>query len=287
MPRLAFSTVATPDWTLTAVVRSAARWGYDGVELRTFGSGSRAFACDPALTAADKVRRIFADHGLTPACLATSISLDESVRPPVVGRLIGDFERPVRLVKEAIDLAAAIECPLVRVFGFQLLAGERRAACIARIAERLALVADAARNIGVRVVVENGGSFATAAQLNELLDAATDPLLGAAYCSAVAFDAGENPAASLDILGDRLWVAKVKDRDSHRRMCVPGDGVTGCEAFVRELGHRKYGGWIIHEWDRAWLPDLAEPSSILPDAAARIGGWLAQSRPQRPHPARA
>lgn len=274
MPRLAFSTVACPDWTLTQVARSASQWGYDGLELRTFGSGSRGFASDPALTGADKVRRVLSDHGISAACLATSIALDEPVRPPVVGRVIGDFERPVRLVKEAIDLAAAIECPLVRVFGFQLVSGERRASGARRIAERLRLVADAARNTGVRVAVENGGSFCTADQLADLLDAAGDPLLGAAYGNAVAHAAGEDPASGVARLGERLFVAKLRDVDSAHRLCVPGEGEALCEPFVRALAAHK--GWVVVEWDRAWVPGLAPAEAVLPQAAARVGGWLAR-----------
>src|SRR5688572_18579331 len=96
MFKTAFSTVACPEWTLARVASAAAEYGYSGVELRTFGSGSTQFACDPALTAPEKVRSLFGAAGTEIASLATSVAFDEPVRPPVLGRAIGDYERTVR-----------------------------------------------------------------------------------------------------------------------------------------------------------------------------------------------
>ncbi len=76
--RIAFSTVACPDWTSAQVVEKAADMGYDGVELRTLGSGSTGLACDPALGDGAKMRRLFEDGGLTPVCLSTSVALHHS-----------------------------------------------------------------------------------------------------------------------------------------------------------------------------------------------------------------
>ncbi len=42
--KLAFSTVACPDWTLSQVVDRASEMGYQGVELRTLGPGGSAAA---------------------------------------------------------------------------------------------------------------------------------------------------------------------------------------------------------------------------------------------------
>ena len=61
----AFSTVACHEWTLDRVALAAQRLGFASVELRTFGVDSRSFACDPALTDAAKVRRLFAEVGVS------------------------------------------------------------------------------------------------------------------------------------------------------------------------------------------------------------------------------
>src|ERR1043165_2048598 len=165
----AFSTVACPDWTLERVCEVAESVGALGVELRTFGSGSTEFACEPALTSADKVRQLFDKAGVVPCCLATSLRFDRPFDPPVLGRLL-DSEQEVREAKSAIDLARELEIASVRVFGFELGGNESRAEGVARVVDRLAKVADHCRNTGVRLLIENGGSFATGADLADLLD---------------------------------------------------------------------------------------------------------------------
>lgn len=268
----AFSTVACPAWTLERVAAAAAQYGYDGVELRTFGYGSTAIACDPALTSSAKTRSLFAGAGVGIACLATGARFDEPIRPPVMGRVFGDTEAAVRQAKAAIDLAAQVECPLVRVFGFEHPSAEKRAPAVARITERLRLVADAAHNTGVRVVLENGGSFPRAEQVLELIDRVGSPLLGAAYSAPVAFEAGEDPARGARILGQRLWSAKVKDY-ARNVPCTLGLGDVPCAPFVAELVAMNFDGWLVYEWDRLWLPALALAEDVLPDALRRLYEW--------------
>jgi sugar phosphate isomerase/epimerase len=270
MFKTAFSTVACPDWTLQRVANAASQHGFDGVELRSFGSGSRDFACDPALTSAEKVKDILFAAGVQPAVLGTSVSFDEPISPPVLGRIFGDFERPVRLAKSAINLAEAIKCPYVRVYGFELLRSEHRKLGIARIVERLQLVVDAARHSGVRLVLENGGSFATAPRLLEILDRVSSPLLGAAYSLPVAVAAGEDPLEGIRLLGPRLWVAKVKDLKADGTPCQLGEGDLPVADFVRAIQEREERIWLVYEWDRAWIRGLAPPDEVLPDAAQRL-----------------
>ncbi|MBY0312779.1 MAG: sugar phosphate isomerase/epimerase, partial [Phycisphaerales bacterium] len=171
MLKPAFSTVACPDWLLREVAERALKLGFEAVELRTFGDDSRRFACDPAMTGEAKVRSMFLERGVEISSLATGVRFDEPVWPPVVGYFSDHVERAVREGKRAVDLAVGLECPLVRVFGFEFPAREKRAAAISRIARRLGKVVDHADKSGVRVVVENGGSFATADELLELIAA--------------------------------------------------------------------------------------------------------------------
>jgi sugar phosphate isomerase/epimerase len=277
MPKFSFSSIACPDLTLERVATLASEGGYDGVELRTFGHNSTEFACDPVLTSAQKVRRIFKDHGVTVSCLATGVGFDEPVRPALVGRVFGDPDRSVRLAKSAIELAAQIECPFVRVFGFEMVENERYASGLARIVDRLALVVDAARHTGVRVVLENGGTFTTAEDLMHVLDRISDPLLGAGYSVPVALADGEDPIAGMNRLGERMMSVKIRDYTHEAgqavKFCTPGDGVVPCQRVVRELVERKFAGWTCVEWDRAWLSGLAPPEQVLPVALERMYSW--------------
>lgn len=272
MIKACFSTVACHDWTLDQVSDAAGQWGAAGVELRTSGSGAHEFACDPALTSEDKTRPMLARAGVEPVCLATPIRFDQQIRPPVIGRVLSDCEASVREAKWAIDLAGRLGCPYVRVFGYEFRSGEKRGRAMERIVSRLEMALDHARNTGVRLVIENGGSFQTAAQISEIIDRAASPLLGASYSMAVAFGAGEDPQAGVNVLGDKLWVAKVKD-SSHGRPVALGQGDLPCEDFVRALSESGFAGPVVFEWDRAWVPGLEEAAEVVPGALARITQW--------------
>lgn len=270
--KLAFSTVATPDWTLDRVLDFASRVDVDGVEFRTFGDDSSHFTPDPCLSSFPKIRGMCAEAGIEPACLATSISFDEPVRPPIVGRLAGDYNRSVMATRRMIEVAAQIECPLVRVFGFELHGRESRRAGMRRVVERLQLACSCARNTGVRVLIENGGSFPTAEDLAEIIDRTASPLLSAAYSPAVGQAVGEDPIAGINLLGQRLASVKIKDFLGTTPVQV-GQGEMRCEETVARLGQIGYRGWIVVEWDRLWLDGLADAEQVIPQAVQAVAGW--------------
>lgn len=249
----AFSTIACPSWTLTRVAETAGRIGALGVELRTFGRGSTSLACDPTLTSEAKVRSLFDKVGVVPFCLATSVRFDAPIFPPVIGRAFGDTEASVREGKSAVDLARELEIPYVRVFAFELHGDESRKGGIARIMERLTKVLDHCRNTGVKLLIENGGSFPTATDLAELIDRAASPLLDAAYCPAVAALAGESVVSGVNVLGDRLASVKLRDMKAGRA-CAIGSGDLHAGDTIDVLRADGYDGWVVAELDLAWLP---------------------------------
>ncbi len=269
----AFSTVACPEWTLDRVAERAEAWGYLGVELRTFGYGSHEFACDPALTAPIKTRAMFDRAGVDLAVLGTSIRFDAPISPPILGHVFGDGETSVRAAKGAIDLAARLSCPFMRVFAFEVPGSERRARAIDRIIDRLGKALDAARNSGVRLAIENGGSFPTAVDLAELMDRCASPLLVAEYNAAIAMRAGEPPERGINVLGERLAIVKLTDVKGGKA-CALGEGEMGCRRCVESLAGADYRGWIVHEHPRAWLGGAGDVERVLEGSARSLYAWM-------------
>ena len=114
--KVALSSVAFPEWTVGRVIDEAARVGYHAVELRTFGTDSTGLASDaaraggvgsiagdPLLTSAAKLKRLALDAGIDILSLASSISYDEPIFPPVVGRLRLD---PTRSIASEVPMRA-------------------------------------------------------------------------------------------------------------------------------------------------------------------------------------
>ncbi len=273
--KLAFSTVACPEWTLEQVAACAQKAGYQGVDLRTFGSGSTRFACDPALTDPLKIRQMLAPTGCEVACISTSIRYDAPITPPLLGHIIGGTPAGVVETAWAVDLAARLEAPLVRVFAYQIPGSESRASAMARIVDRLELAVATARNTGVRLALENGGSFQTAAEVSELLDRVNSPLLGAAYSPALASLAGEDIKGGVNVLGDRLFSVKLKETRGGVP-CALGEGDSHARKIVDVLTTAGFTGWAIYEHDRAWLGDGAASGSedVLVRSARTFFGWV-------------
>lgn len=224
--------------------------GFGGIELRTFGVAGSALACEPFLTDPVKLRRVMTNAGLSIACLATGASFDRAI-DPVLGRTFLDTEQAVRACKHTIDLAAQIECPYVRVFGFELQGNESRKTGIARIMERLDKALDACDRTGVKLVLENGGSFCTAEQLCEIMDAADNVLLGAAYSVAVGQQAGDDPATAIRTLGKRLLTIKVRDFADGAQVRL-GEGTVQNHRAIAAARSIGFTGPVVYELDRTW-----------------------------------
>lgn len=277
--RIAFSTVACPSWTLDEVAAFCEEINLSAVELRTFGSGASRFACDPFLTAPEKTRHLFAKGGCDVACLATSIGYEEPVTPPVLGDIFGGTHHSVKATQSAVHLAARLECPLVRVFAYEIPGRDSRASAIARICERLELAVATARNTGVRLALENAGGFLTAAAISELLDRVNSPLLGAAYSPSIARLAGEDPLDGLNVLGDRLLNVRLKDLKAGAA-CVLGDGELPTRPIVERLAQSGFEGLVTHEHDAAWIsvgPAAADTRAVLRESAERIYRWAGEA----------
>lgn len=275
MTRIAFSTVACPHLTLEHVARDAAALGFQGVELRTLGPDGAEFANEPALTSPEKLHRIFNNAGVTPLGLASGAKFCDPVLPPVLGHVIGEYHKPIAYAKSIVDLAARLSLPFVRVFAFeppeQTARGRRQAR--RRIVDRLRLTADAAHNMGVRLLLENGGAFPTAHDIASLIDDVASNDLAACYSILPAAQAGEDPAEGVAALGYNLQTARIKDIRDHTP-CPLAEGSLPCRAFVEAIRSAPDCRWLIVEWDRAWLPDLAAHTEALPIAAKRCTEWL-------------
>jgi len=271
--QFAFSTVATPDWTLDKVLDHAAQWGYSAVELRTLGPAGGSLTCDPALSKPEKVAAQFKAAGIQPLCLSTSLALHHRDSTSV--------QRTRFAAIHAIEDAATIGCRFIRLYGNEVMPGEARRAVLQRIAANLEPLTDKASETGVQILLENAGSFAVAKEWWWLLDLINHPMVGLSWniANSAAIDANDQGGSvSVPMLNHRIRLAKVKDtRIGEGTGYVPlGEGSVGIETFIKRLHGIGFDGFVSVEWDRFWLPTLAPAEEYLPDALARLKAWCEQ-----------
>jgi sugar phosphate isomerase/epimerase len=270
--KFAFSTVCAPTWDFDQVLARAKEYGYDGVEIRALADQT---AANPLLVDPAKLRQQFADGGIELCCLATSISMTQSKR---------EDAKNADELRTWIDLAKKLGCPVVKIFDIQVKPGSvvmpwkgqsRLGAGIA-LSNWLAPLADYAGEHGVILAVENALSFRNAKELWAVVDRLNHPSVGIAWDLFNAAIVGEGPAYSVPTLNSKIVYTQVKDAKFGplgATYVKIGEGDVQVRNFLRRLRGIGYDGYVTVEWEKAWLPNLAEPEEILPDAIAKLRDW--------------
>ena len=262
--KLAFSTLGCPAWSLHQVIDAAGRMGYDGVELG-FLENDDALWARPELTGSGlaDTRARLRDAGLQVACVDTRSFFhhpDAAVR-----------ETAVEEARRSIELAAGLDAPGIRVFGDRLQPGQSREDTRGWIAEALDSLAEFARPHGVEVWIESHGDFARARDTLSVLESVRSEGVGLVWDPANAYEAGEQPAEGLAVLGDRVRHVHIKDvaRDTTAQgggwtPRLPGQGGFAPERVLGLLRRRGYDRWASFEWEKRWHSALEEPEVALP-----------------------
>jgi glucosamine-6-phosphate deaminase len=282
MIKLAFSTLGCPSWSLSRVLDTASRRGYDGIELR-FLEGDDALWARPEL-AGDGLRETrarLADAGLAVPCVDTR-SFFHSPEPAARRTAAEEAERTA-------EVAARLGAAGIRVFGDRVQDGADVASTRAWIVESLAALRDRLRGGGVEVWLETHGDFATGPATRSLLEEAGSEGLGAVWDPANAFsEFGEEPAAGAAALGPFLRHVHLKDvrRPKDGKVpwppVLPGRGDFPAARTLSWLRGAAYDGWVSFEWEKRWHSEIEEPEVALPHFLR----WAADELRVRRPPAR-
>lgn len=273
--KIAFSTLACPDWTLTQVAQQAAAMGYLGVDLRSFLSVQERMASDPMSVEPGEIDEIFDNAGVRPLCLSTGVKFDKMIEPPLLGRIFVNEEAGVSDAKLFVDLADRAGIKFVRVFGCDLPAAEPVTWSMRRVTERLILAAQTCRNTDVRLLIENAGSFARSSQQLDLIERVNSQWLGASYNILAAVNAGECPVEGVRRLANHLSIVRISDVDDDGNPVRLGTGRFPIAKLIDTLREMSYEGWIVYEYPKLWSPDASiESSEALTHACGTLYGWI-------------
>src|SRR5262245_49412851 len=265
--KFAFSTVACPNWDFATIASRAQEYGYDGVEVRGFLNESILSAANVFLSDLNKIKAMFEYHKIAIACLSSSIAM--------TGKRKAD-EQLAADCRQFIDTAAALGCPFVKVFDTQIKPGQNRGSVANALGDWLAPLGDYAAQHDVTVLIENALSFRASKEIWLILDRLSHPSIACCWDVSNAAMIGEPPSVSVPTLNSRIQYVQVKDAKLGplgASFCKLGEGDIQVEKLLIRLRGIGYKGWISLEWEKAWLPGLAEPEEILPDSIKKLREW--------------
>jgi sugar phosphate isomerase/epimerase len=249
-----------PEAGLPTFLDLAVRHACTGVELRAALDQPVHVGLSPAGRVS--VAAALRERGLT----ALDVSSYVRVCAP------GDDAAVVDELRAHLRLAADVGALGVRVFPGGVGDGHDDE----RARQRLALVLDEARGLGVDVLVETHDSHPSGAAVARLLEPL--PQVGAVWDVLHTWRAGEAPAEAVGALGPRLRLVQVKDatdRTTGAPLTLPGEGALPVADVLAALAGAGYAGWLSLEWERPWSPDLPD----LDTALAATRPWLEAAEP--------
>ena len=162
MTDLATMSSVCPDWTLAQVVEGMKRHGYKGFEPRVEWGHASGIEADLSAGARTETRARFADEGLEICCIATGVRM---AAPDAAERA-----KHVEDLKRYIQLAADLDCHLIRTFGGQRASGELLP-IIDYVAEGYGQVVDEAAAANVTVLMETHDDWCASAAVRGVVEA--------------------------------------------------------------------------------------------------------------------
>jgi sugar phosphate isomerase/epimerase len=252
----AFMSFSAPQLKLDELLQLAARVGYDGIEPRIGSKHAHGIELDTSLAQRRAIREQAAASGVALCCVATGCKYADPATAPAM----------VEDTRRAIELAAEIGAPRLRVFGGAVAQQLTRDQAIELVADSLSAVAGAAASAGVTICLETHDDWTNPAHVAEVMRRVDSPAI------AVNWDYQHTTriaGASVDQAFEMLqpWVKHVHFHDGANRadklIFLPvGEGDYDNRRVVELLLGAGYSGYLSGEWID-WEPyDLHLPREL-------------------------
>lgn len=258
--KLAFSTLACPNWSFPEVVGAAAAHGFAGVELRGLGPEIDITRLPRFNEELADTLALLREHGLKIPCLNTSIAL---VTPPP--------DRWQMMLDEChryATLAGRIAAPYLRIFGGLVPRGMTDAEAHAMARRHLRQLLKICGPHRCMVLLETHDEWAASGNLLSLLEGFSPEEVGVLWDVEPPCRRGESPADTAQTI--RPYLRHVQLRDSLQRegKTLPrllGEGDLPLGDIVRALRAIGYDQWISLATEKRWhAEDAPEPEQSLP-----------------------
>lgn len=180
------------------------------------------------------------------------------------------LEENIACAKRAIDVCARMGIPSIRVFGNDIPDKSRMAETAHTVCTGLKAVCAHGEQQGVGVNLEIHGDFNSTQALRLVVDEMADtPAFGILWdIEHSDKTCGDDFMPFYKII--RPYVRHVHVKDYIRKpggafeLCLMGKGDIPVKAILAQLQRDGYDGYYSFEWEKKWVPQLAEPEVAFP-----------------------
>ncbi len=246
MIELATMSSVCPDWTLGEIIEAMKRHGYAGLEPRVEWGHACGIESDLSGDARRDIRRQMSDEGLAICCIATGVRMAEA-DVHARGQHIEDLRR-------YIDLAADLDCGLVRTFGGQRARDREWQAVVDYVAEGYRQVVDFAQERGVVVLMETHDDWCCSAPVRAVVEQVGHANVRVLWDCMHTQRMLETPSESFAVLADHVAHIHAHDGqyvDGRMQVGALGEGVIDHQQPLALLAEAGFAGYfsveVIHK----------------------------------------
>ncbi len=254
--KYAFMSFSAPQLSLGELLELAARYGYAGIEPRIDSKHAHGIELDTSTAQRQAIRAQAEASGIALCCVAVSCRYAD---PATAAHWVEQTRR-------AIELAAEIGSPRLRVFGGQIPQQLSRADAISLVSESLASLADDAAAHGVTICMESHDDWTHPMHVADVMLRVKHPAI------AVNWDYQHTTRVAKVSIDDAFntlkpWIRHVHfhdgTNDADKLVFLPiGQGVYDNKRVLELLKSIDYDGYISGEWIN-WEPyDVHLPREI-------------------------
>jgi len=241
--KYSFMTFSCPELTFPEVLDAARQFGYDGIEPRIGSSHAHGVEPESSAAARTAFREQAAEAGIAICCIATSCRFADPSTAP-------DF---VEQAHAAIDLAADVGAPCIRVFGGPYPQAEMtREQAVEQVAGALRGLADHAAGRGVTVCMETHDSWCHPEHVAAVMHRVDHPAIAVNWDIMHPIRHGD---ATMDSAFDTLkpWIRHLhihdgRDVENKLELVPIGSGRIDHRRAIELLLEMGYTGYLSGEW---------------------------------------
>ncbi|NCO32681.1 MAG: hypothetical protein AUJ92_14365 [Armatimonadetes bacterium CG2_30_59_28] len=271
--KFCFMTWVCPEWDTPTIIEKCRQYGYHGVEFRVECDHKHGVELDASPDHLRWVQQSFANAGVETPCIATSQRF--SSNDPAERR------QQVDVAKRYVELAAAIEVPIIRVFGGPIPEGVDRRTATSYIAEALRELGAFADQHDVVVGLETHDHFSLARDAVAVINETDHPRVRCLWDIMHPVSHGETMAEAFSHVKPHVVHCHIHDgrrENGNIVLTFPGEGIVDHREAVQLLQTIGFDGHLSGEFIN-WLP----PDEVLPKYAETLSGYLREIEEGREH----